>query len=239
MLPHPHPHPPTIPGLFQIPPPLESDPAPFDYSRPYPASRSQIPQLPPTTTTRSSFTTPSASTSAARHDHNLTFAGQISSYSFPHHGDHYSQQARTYPPPSLRPESHPAYPEPRRRLTTTLSPPLTASASPASPQAPDLAASARPSPFSPSSRAAGEYVQSDRVMVSSLPRCSSRERHPFLQVCPDVICAPPARTRTRPISSIANTIPGHPRHTRPRTPRTPATRRTLTPSGVPSMAIYL
>ncbi|KAI1787034.1 hypothetical protein LXA43DRAFT_1167925 [Ganoderma leucocontextum] len=157
---YPHPSPPSIPGLFQFPPPLESPLGP---------PHSQISPAP----TRSSLTT---SASAARHDHNLTFAAQISSYTFPHHGDHYSQQARTYSPPSLRLEPLPAHTESRRRLTS-LTPPLTASASPANPQAPDSALSVRPSSFSPSPRVS-EYVQPDRLMNSYQANQQHRQ-HPW------------------------------------------------------------
>lgn len=93
MLPPPHPRPPTIPGLFQFPPPLEHDLIPFHHPQPHPLSHH--PQIPPAPSSSSSPST-SPSAGLARPDHNLTFASQISSYAFPQHGDHYSQQARTY-----------------------------------------------------------------------------------------------------------------------------------------------
>ncbi|TBU25774.1 hypothetical protein BD311DRAFT_727178 [Dichomitus squalens] len=77
-------HPANIPGLFQFPPSLEPDLAPFDQRTPHPLT---APRRPPPSASSS------ASTSAMRHDHNLAFPPrEMPSYAVSS-GDHYSHRA--------------------------------------------------------------------------------------------------------------------------------------------------
>ncbi|TBU51261.1 hypothetical protein BD310DRAFT_982755 [Dichomitus squalens] len=77
-------HPANIPGLFQFPPSLEPDLAPFDQRTPHPLT---APRRPPPSASSS------ASTSAMRLDHNLAFPPrEMPSYAVSP-GDHYSHRA--------------------------------------------------------------------------------------------------------------------------------------------------